>query len=336
VTESSVVDLRQEDYDSIALDMVRCDRRAFVLAGRDNSAPGLVMNWSQAYDSRQSYDSHPDQIAPTDIEIILQEVPRAQAYADQYQIMERCEFGFFHAKLTPKLAEYIGVSDVDRKAIYKARLDLTEKCVLRHQMAQRAVTKAPASQVSGEAIGVDRMRELRTRSSNAANLISRLSLEHLTSFWEPSSWKFSLALVVLTAINGSVHLAAWQFEFATSTEKLLWQSSCIYIAAYALSVLALAFLLDLGLSFCERITPTYHGRDQACTCRTCKLLLCLVIPLLGLISVLYLLLNILVSIGLPIYVFARVFLVIESFISLRHVPIGVYAAVPWSNYIPHF
>ena len=336
MTEPSVVDLRQEDYDSIALDMVRCDRRAFVLAGRDNSAPGLVMNWSQPYGSRQSYDPHPDQIAPTDIEIILQEVPRSQAYEDQYQVMERCEFGFFYARPSPKLAEYLGVSDVDRKAIYKARLDLTEKCVLRHQMAQRAVTNAPASQVSGEAIGLDGMRELRTRSSNAANLISKLSLKYLTSFWKPSSWKFSLALVVLTAINGSVHLTAWKFEFATPAERWLWRGSCVYIAVFALPVLALAFLIELGTTFRERITPSYHNRDRACTCRTCKLLGYLVIPLLGLICVLYLLEVILLGIGLPAYVFARIFLVIESFFSLRHVPVGVYAAVPWSNYIPHF
>ena len=336
MTEPSVVDLRQEDYDSIALDMVRCDRQAFVLAGRDNSAPGLVMNWSRPYDSRQSYDPHPDQIAPTDIEIILQEVPCSQAYAEQYQVMERCEFGFFYARLSPKLAEYIGVSGVDRKAIYKARLDLTDKCVLRHQMAQRAVTEAPASQVSGEAIDVDGMRELRTRSSNAASFIGKLSVECLTSLWEPSSWQFRLAFVILTAINGTVHLTAWKFEFATPMEMWLWRSSCICIAVFALPVLAFAFLVNLGRSFCERITPSYHNKDRACTCRTCKLLGYLVIPLMGLIYMLYLLQAILLSIGLPAYVFARIFLVIESFVSLRHVPIGVYAAVPWANYIPHF
>lgn len=36
------------------------------------------------------------------------------------------------------------------------------------------------------------------------------------------------------------------------------------------------------------------------------------------------------------YVFARLYIVLESFLSVRHLPIGVYAAVPWANYIPHF
>ncbi|KAI4102608.1 MAG: hypothetical protein L6R37_004321 [Teloschistes peruensis] len=36
------------------------------------------------------------------------------------------------------------------------------------------------------------------------------------------------------------------------------------------------------------------------------------------------------------YVFSRVFIIVESFISLRHVPVGVYNDVGWSKYIPHF
>ena len=38
----------------------------------------------------------------------------------------------------------------------------------------------------------------------------------------------------------------------------------------------------------------------------------------------------------PLYIFARIFIVVESFISLRHVPIGVYeGGLGWSKYIPH-
>ena len=35
------------------------------------------------------------------------------------------------------------------------------------------------------------------------------------------------------------------------------------------------------------------------------------------------------------YVAARVYIVVEAFISLRSVPLGVYADVPWTNYFPH-
>ncbi len=37
-----------------------------------------------------------------------------------------------------------------------------------------------------------------------------------------------------------------------------------------------------------------------------------------------------------LYVFSRVFIIVESFISLRHVPVGVHTGVGWSKYIPHF
>lgn len=35
------------------------------------------------------------------------------------------------------------------------------------------------------------------------------------------------------------------------------------------------------------------------------------------------------------YCAARAFLVVEAFISLRHVPEGVYQVVQWTSYIPH-
>lgn len=46
--------------------------------------------------------------------------------------------------------------------------------------------------------------------------------------------------------------------------------------------------------------------------------------------------SLVLAVGLDAYAFAHIFLVNESFVSLRHVPIGVYTAVPWANYIPHF
>ena len=36
-----------------------------------------------------------------------------------------------------------------------------------------------------------------------------------------------------------------------------------------------------------------------------------------------------------LYALSRIYLVIESFVSLRHVSIGAYAAVPWIEAVPH-
>ena len=37
--------------------------------------------------------------------------------------------------------------------------------------------------------------------------------------------------------------------------------------------------------------------------------------------------------GALLFIFARVFIVVESFISVRHVPFGVYVNVGWAKYI---
>jgi hypothetical protein len=37
----------------------------------------------------------------------------------------------------------------------------------------------------------------------------------------------------------------------------------------------------------------------------------------------------------PLIIASRLFLFVESFTSLRDVPSGVYATVPWAHYIPH-
>lgn len=37
----------------------------------------------------------------------------------------------------------------------------------------------------------------------------------------------------------------------------------------------------------------------------------------------------------PVYLPSRIFIIIESFISLRHVPVDVYADLSWTKYIPH-
>lgn len=47
------------------------------------------------------------------------------------------------------------------------------------------------------------------------------------------------------------------------------------------------------------------------------------------------LLGLFISVILLLYTFGRIFLVVESFMSLRHVPIGVYTGVTWAEYIPH-
>ena len=119
---------------------------------------------------------------------------------------------------------------------------------------------------------------------------------------------FLLLLVTLPLLYGGIHLATWDFHFASKTEHLLWKIACIDI----MGAIPIACLYYEGFVLIARrlkihyLESVYHYPLWA---------------FYGPLSILYAL--------------SRLYIVVESFISLRHVPIGSYAAVPWVQDIPH-
>ena len=120
---------------------------------------------------------------------------------------------------------------------------------------------------------------------------------------------FLLILVVLSLVYGGIHLATWNFAFASKTEHLLWKIACIDIMA----TVPIGFPCILGLEFL--IFPFTTGRSTWNLYRRLSQ-------------------AIIFALSVP-YALSRIYIVAESFIGLRHVPIGVYAAVPWVQAIPH-
>ena len=116
-------------------------------------------------------------------------------------------------------------------------------------------------------------------------------------FGEDENIVLFVSLIVLDLMSGGWHLTAWKFNFPTKAESILWKVSC-FVGILSPSLTALLL-------------------------KTSKHANLLILRL------------ILVSIILGVLISARLFLIVESFISLRHVPIGVYAAVPWVQNIPH-
>lgn len=139
-------------------------------------------------------------------------------------------------------------------------------------------------------------------------------------------------MLLIPFVYGLVHLRALSIMFPTPIERLLWKIAC-YILVGAVGggcLMALMFSLEMvreaytkrHASPAERITrPIYlTGRLVRLSEKSIRWIV-------GLLSV---------AIAV-VYVAARLYIVIESFISLRHVPIGVYQT-PDSNfmdYIPH-
>jgi hypothetical protein len=115
-----------------------------------------------------------------------------------------------------------------------------------------------------------------------------------------------LGLLLSTAFAG-VHCAAWSYSFATVTEKYLWRISAILLGANAvIFVIILAILARLHEN--QGSSPN-------------KLLECMLVALIYVLCGSYLL--------------ARIFLWVETFISFRSAPRGMYEAVNWTQYIGH-
>jgi hypothetical protein len=121
---------------------------------------------------------------------------------------------------------------------------------------------------------------------------------------------FLIAIVLVQAAYAGAHLGALSIMFPSQKERLLWKISCyILFANTALGAITL-LLIDID-------SRVYLGDYFS---------------------------NFVDSVGdgtaifiVPLILCSRAYIVIESFISLRHVPIGVYQT-PQGNimdYVPH-
>jgi hypothetical protein len=118
-------------------------------------------------------------------------------------------------------------------------------------------------------------------------------------------------LLLLPAVYGGVHLTAWNFEFPSDIERLLWKIACFDIISTMVALVVIVWVVLAGL-FLLGFDWTYSDSD-----------------------VLSRILRVLVAVLMAIYGLCRMFLVVESFISLRKVPIGVYWTPSWLQMIPH-
>lgn len=108
--------------------------------------------------------------------------------------------------------------------------------------------------------------------------------------------------LIATGLNGGIHLAAINFEFATFLESLLWKISAALVSSSVPLVAAMCFLGD---SYRWDWIPKWVEYVS-------------------------------LTVFLPfIILLPRAYLIIESFASLRAAPIGVYWTPSWLQMIPH-
>ncbi|MCJ1248821.1 hypothetical protein MMC30_006041 [Trapelia coarctata] len=159
-------------------------------------------------------------------------------------------------------------------------------------------------------------------------------------------------MVLVPAAYGAIHLGALSVVFPTEVEHLLWEISC-YILIGVAGGLAVLLILQLAwmrlgpngfrmfgarlrdrLKYTVRIFPRYtsfYARDMLGILWDPPLWKLAIAHFLGLSihAIIY-------AVGI-LYIAARAYIIIESFISMRHVPIGVYETphLNFMNYVPH-
>ena len=126
-----------------------------------------------------------------------------------------------------------------------------------------------------------------------------------------------LALVLLCVAYGGLHLAAWNFHFPSWGERFGWIISSMVLLAGPACSLGTAYLVARTQALVQSLlgaarAPAWLADAYARSWRWSQLAF---IALLAL---------------------CRVFLIVESFVSLRMVPAGVYQDVPWTTHIQHF
>ena len=134
----------------------------------------------------------------------------------------------------------------------------------------------------------------------------------MSSVAVPSFWSIELnsaenngAYILLTLVGtvfGAIHCAAWNAVFPTHAEMWIWRTSSLAIVA----------IPGLYLSIPLRAITTSDQLDWA-----------------------FVVVSVIAFLASPIYIAARILLIVLPLVELRSLPASAFVDVNWSTYIPH-
>ena len=105
-------------------------------------------------------------------------------------------------------------------------------------------------------------------------------------------------------VFGAIHAAAWSFPYPSKSERTLWRVCSLVLIIHPLF---LFFVVPIQIQISAN-----NGRRSN--------------------QVLYLISFYIVA---PLYLMARLILLVQPFVLLRDLSDSVFQQVPWSNYFPH-
>jgi hypothetical protein len=173
----------------------------------------------------------------------------------------------------------------------------------------------PSNELESTKSRIDRCRNIMNLSQNYVVDRARMIRPKYNLRGDFISWTTFNTLAGLSLLYGGAHVAAWNTHFPTTVENLLWKIS----ASVATSFVPFSLLAFHSQNKLDEYLP---GRDYAWARAAHTLNEFAFVVYFCLATV--------------IFVTSRLFLTVESFLSLRSLPEGSFETVPWSNYWPHF
>ena len=144
----------------------------------------------------------------------------------------------------------------------------------------------------------------------------------------------ALAVIVIPAAYGAIHISAINSLFPTEIELTLWKSSCFILLGFAGLIIAGIvgyFAYDMFVGAWRMLVKYQPFRSLTLNLEAPDWLK-FVAEVLWVIGFYIVMISVVL-----LYIGARLFIVVESFVSLRHVRVGVYLTpdTNFMSYIPH-
>ncbi len=117
---------------------------------------------------------------------------------------------------------------------------------------------------------------------------------------------FFCLITLSPALFGAIHVAAWNISFLSTVEQWLWRGSALYCCIAGIITTLIVFLPSFTEDRSWISEDVEFVIDNAAFFIICS-----------------------------IYVIARIFMIVEVFLSLRALPQSAYEEVQWSSFIPH-
>jgi hypothetical protein len=144
---------------------------------------------------------------------------------------------------------------------------------------------------------------------------------------------------LLMVLYSLCHAVAWNAHFPTDIERLLWRISSVGAVAGALAfgVVDPRKINILSLTYHICTIPLHDLLPGSGYWSAGPFIGNLIVALLIVLAmVASCVISLVVLVGAALFVLGRVYLIVESLISLRSLPKGSFEAVPWGNYWPHY